>query len=324
MDILTQIRAARAALKRVEDAVAARARRALRGPGHAQRQRGRAADEDRRAARRARPFRGLRRRGRAAMSDGGAGDAGRARAGEARDRPGVRDEGRPGDGARRLPRARGEDVLLLQSPLPRALRRRPRPLAGARAVDRGDGRRAADDRRVAGAPARPPPRRGRGRSRRVGLPDGPRGPRDEARAVPDLRDGPRAAHGHARRGEKPRARGHDAAARRRAALTVPAPPPRDGRDAPRPRARACPGRAAGCRRAAARDARRPLGGLAVLRADVDEPAHAAASTCSRSSASAPASRGSTAWPRSSLPGLFPESFARPRGRGWRSTSSRRR
>ena len=56
------------------------------------------------------------------------------------------------------------------------------------------------------APAAAPPD-----SRRVRLPDGPGGPRDEAGPLPDLRHGARAAHGDPRRGEEPRARGHDAA-----------------------------------------------------------------------------------------------------------------
>ena len=164
--------------------------------------------------------------------------------------------------------------------------------------------------------------RGRGRSRRVGLPDGPRGARDEARAVPDLRDGPRAAHGHPRRGEKPRARGHDAAARRRGGPHGPASPPRDGPDAARPRAR--PARArGGLRRAAARDARRPLGGPAVLRADVDEPAHPAPQHVHPHR---PRHRRRVAL----QPGRGPRCRASSRRRraatraGWRSTSSRRR
>ncbi len=111
------------------------------------------------------------------------------------------------------------------------------------------------------------------KSVQCGPPDGPGGRRDEAGPVPDLRHGPRAAHRYPRRREEPRARGHDPPIPGLLALTLPAPPPRHGRDAAgatRPPLRLTGH--AGLARAAAGDTRRALG-LAVLRAPVDELPH---------------------------------------------------
>ena len=135
--------------------------------------------------------------------------------------------------------------------------------------------------------------------------------------LPDLRHGARAAHRHPRRREEPRARGHDAALPGLAGPTRAA--PRCSRWA-----RCCPGTSSGAcsrrgpqgvARAAARDAGRPLGRVAVLRAHVDELPHRPPQHVHARSASAPASRGSTASPRSLVPGAVPGALPRARRRG---------
>ena len=239
-----------------------------------------------------------------------------SRLGPAPDGPRLRDEGRSRDGAGRLARARREDLLVLQPALPGALRRRSRALAEGRPLDRRDGR--------PGARARLRRRRAPGERVEYVCPMDPE--------VLETKPGPCRICGMALEprtvtlAEEKNPELEDMTRRFRVslALTVPLLLARHGRDAaraPRPPLRFA--RRAGVARAASRDAGRPLGRVALLRAHVDELPHRPTEHVHAHRHRHRRSRGSTAWSPSSCPASSRSPSAATTGR-WGATSSRRR